>query len=421
MSDRMFVATRKGLFTLTRRSAGWTITGTAFLGDNVTLVMHDHRDGRVYAALDHGHFGVKLHRSTDGGKTFTECGVPVYPPLPEGTEPEKTPDGKVMPQTLKLIWALEPGGPDEPGVIWCGAAPAALFRSVDGGDTWQRNQALWNEPKRKAWFGGGYEWPAIHSVCVDPRDSKHVFVGISCGGVWETLDGGASWRVRSQGMFAAYMPPEQAYDPTIQDPHSVVICRSNPQWMWAQHHNGVFVTDNGGEEWRAVKNIKPSDFGFAVAVHPSDPKTAWLVPAIKDEKRIPVDGRVVVTRTQDGGRTFRTLTGGLPQKHAYDLVFRHAMDIDESGRRLAFGSSTGSLWVTENAGNRWTALSTHLPPIHAVRFVKDWGEKPARRNPTTGAKKKTARPKARRAAGRKPASKPAARRKSARKGTRAAR
>jgi photosystem II stability/assembly factor-like uncharacterized protein len=418
MSDRMFVATRKGLFILSRRAAGWSITGTAFLGDNVTLVMHDHRDGRVYAALDHGHFGVKLHRSTDGGKTFTECGVPVYPPLPEGAEPEKTPDGKIMPQTLKLVWALEPGGPDEPSVLWCGAAPAALFRSEDGGDTWQRNAALWNEPKRKAWFGGGYEWPAIHSVCVDPRDSRHVAVGISCGGVWETTDGGQSWAVRSHGMFAAYMPPDQAEDPAIQDPHAVVQCRSNPEWMWAQHHNGVFVTDNGGERWRAVKNIKPSDFGFAVAVHPSDPKTAWLVPAIKDEKRIPVDGRVVVTRTSDGGRTFKTLTRGLPQTHAYDLVFRHAMDIDETGRRLAFGSTTGSLWVTENGGDKWITLSTHLPPVHAVRFAKNWKAKPARAKAKAGKAKPAARAKAApaKAAKRNPV---AAKRKAVRKAARA--
>ena len=117
-------------------------------------------------------------------------------------------------------------------------------------------------------------------------------------------------------------------------------------------------------------DVAPSTFGFAVAAHPSDPDTAWFVPAQKDEKRIPVDGRVVVNRTCDAGRTFETLTAGLPQEHAYDLVFRHALDVDETGERLAFGSTTGSLWLSENAGDAWQALSSNLPPIHAVRFEK---------------------------------------------------
>jgi hypothetical protein len=139
--------------------------------------------------------------------------------------------------------------------------------------------------------------------------------------------------------------------------------------MWAQHHNGIFRTIDGGRAWTEVTQAGPSTFGFPVVVHPRDGDTAWFVPAIKDEHRIPVGGNVVVTRTRDGGRTFDVLTRGLPRGHAYDLVFRHAMDIDGSGDQLIFGSTTGSVWVSEDQGESWQTVSNHLPPVYAVRFV----------------------------------------------------
>ena len=169
-------------------------------------------------------------------------------------------------------------------------------------------------------------------------------------------------------MWAAYMP--RSGDPRIQDAHRVVQCPANPDCFWAQHHNGVFRTTDQCESWQDVPNAPPSVFGFAVAVHPRDPETAWLVPAIKDEKRIPVDGKVVVSRTRDGGKTFDVLRQGLPQQHAFDLVYRHALDIDETGTRLMFGSTTGNLWVTEDQGDTWSTVSHHLPPIYAVRFIE---------------------------------------------------
>ena len=149
----------------------------------------------------------------------------------------------------------------------------------------------------------------------------------------------------------------------------MVQCPQSPDVFWAQHHNGVFRSTDGSASWSEVKNVAPSVFGFAVAVHPADPDTAWLVPAVSDEKRIPVDGKVVVSRTRDGGKTFDVLTDGLPQEHAYDLTFRHALDIDESGDRLAFGSTTGSLWVTEDQGDTWQTVTTQLPPVYSVRFA----------------------------------------------------
>jgi hypothetical protein len=150
----------------------------------------------------------------------------------------------------------------------------------------------------------------------------------------------------------------------------MVQCRATPDVLWVQHHNGIFRSVDGAASWREIENVAPSAFGFAVAVHPADPDIAWFVPAVKDDKRYPLDGRIVVNRTQDGGRTFEALTRGLPQAHAYDLVYRHALDVDESGARLVFGSSTGSVWVSEDGGESWQALSAHLPPVYAVRFEK---------------------------------------------------
>lgn len=374
MSDQIHVGTRKGLFTIERTNGGparWSVARSAFLGVPVSMVLRDARDGKTYAAVDHGHFGVKLHRSGDGGETWMECAAPAYPPRPEGAPQEMMPmSGRPWPQTTKLIWALEPGGANEPGRLWCGTLPGGLFRSDDCGASWELVRALWDDPKRKEWFGGGADYPGIHSICVDPRDSRRVTVGISCGGVWQTADGGQSWDCRATGMWAAYMPPEQKDNPNIQDPHRVVQCPARPDVLWSQHHNGVFRSTDNAASWHEIKDISPSTFGFAVAVHPRDPLTAWLVPARSDELRLPVDGQVVVTRTRDGGQTFETLRDGLPQRHAYDLTFRHALDVDETGDRLAFGTTTGSLWISENGGDAWTAISHHLPPVYCARFVK---------------------------------------------------
>ena len=367
MAESLFVSTRKGLFRIDRTASEWGIGSVSFLGDVVSLSLPDPRDGALYAALGHGHFGVKLHRSRDRGETWQEIATPAFPKQPEG-ESDQLPDGRPWPWRVEQIWALEGGLADEPNVLWCGTIGGGLFRSEDGGASWALVRTLWDHPKRKGWFGGGAELPGIHSICVDPRRGAHVLVGVSCGGVWETNDGGASWDIRSRGMYAAYMPPELRDDPHIQDPHRVVACPANPDCLWSQHHNGVFRSTNGGESWQDVPNAAPSVFGFAVAVHPRDPETAWLVPAVKDERRVPVEGKVVVARTRDGGASWDVLRSGLPQRHAYDITYRHALDIDGSGDRLAFGSTTGSLWITEDGGNTWQAVSHHLPPIYAVRF-----------------------------------------------------
>jgi hypothetical protein len=366
MSDRLLVSTRKGLFTVLRNGGDWEITGVDFLGDNVTLTLTDPRDGKSYAALDHGHFGVKLHRSTANG--WEEIPTPAYPPKPEGYQ-EKDFWGREINWTTSKIWALSAGGPGEPGTIWCGTLPGGLFRSDDQGQSWEMMRSLWDHPLRKKWNGGGADWPGIHSICVDPRNSKQVSIAVSTGGIWHTADGGKSWTQRGEGMRAEYMPPEQAHDPNAQDVHCLAQCRAAPQRMWVQHHNGIFVSSDEGKTFTEITGVEPSVFGFPVVVHPKEPDTAWFVPEIKDEKRIPREGKLAVTRTRDGGKSFEILTQGLPQTHAYDVVYRHALALDEPGDRLALGSTTGGLWVSEDQGDSWACVSHTLPPIYAVRFA----------------------------------------------------
>jgi hypothetical protein len=366
MSNRLLVSTRKGLFAVERGANGWAAKPAGFLGENVTLAVADPRDGGWYAALNLGHFGVKLKFSPDAGATWEDRAAPEYP----AGEEVATADGKPpTPATLKLIWALEPGDATQPGRLWAGTLPGGLFRSDDGGKSWALVRGLWDHPLRKNWFGGGADHPGIHSICRDPRCTKTLRLAVSCGGVWLTEDDGETWAIKGEGMFAEFMPPDRRFDPSIQDAHLMVQCAGSPDAFWIQHHNGVFRSTNGAATFEHVPNAAPSGFGFAVAVHPTQPDTAWFVPATKDETRLPVDGKLVVSRTRDGGKTFEILRTGLPQDAAYDLVYRHALAIDATGNRLAFGSTTGGLWVTEDQGDRWQLVPTRLPPVHAVRFA----------------------------------------------------
>ncbi len=252
----------------------------------------------------------------------------------------------------------------------CGAARsrAACSAPTIAAQSWQLVEALWNQPTRVKWNGGGADHAAIHSICVDPRDPKAVVVAVSSGGVWRTRDGGASWQPHTKGMVAGYVPPEQADWPENQDPHCVVQAPSAPHVFWCQHHMGIWRSTDDLASWDQL-HAEPSSFGFPVVVHPREPDTAWFVPAHSDQKRAPITGEVVVNRTRDGGKTFQMLREGLPQRHAYDLVFRHALDIAGDGDQLAFGSSTGNLWVTANQGDAWHAVAHNLPPIYAVRYA----------------------------------------------------
>jgi len=368
MSTAIWIGTRKGLFVARRNGAGWRIAERAFLGVPVSMLLVDTESKRAYAALDHGHFGVKLQRSANGGRDWQEIPAPAYPEKPEGVVDLDPMRHSEIPWDTRLIWSLEAGGRE--GELWCGTMPGGLFHSRDNGDSWRLIESLWNNPLRKQWMGGGADLPGIHSIAVHPGNPDRITIAISCGGVWVSEDGGDSWACRADGMRAAYMPPDMADSPNTQDPHRVVQCRAAPEVLWCQHHNAVYLSENGSQSWREIKDPAPSFFGFSIAVHPDDPDTAWRVPAAKDEERIPRGGKLVVTRTRDRGESWEVLDRGLPGEEAYDIVFRHALDVAADGRCLAMGSTTGSAWVSEDQGDSWQAISHHLPPVYCVRVTQ---------------------------------------------------
>lgn len=366
MSARAWVATRKGLFELRRAGERWDIAAVSFLGEPVSAVLPADAsapDRPMVAALNLGHFGVKCHASDDRGRTWREVSTPAFPLQPAEARDD-------IEWKLLQIWSLAASS----DAIWAGTLPGGLFRSADGGATWQLCESLWNDPRRHEWMGGGYDVPGIHSIVLDPRDRdpqhQRVLVGVSTGGAWASSDGGRSWTSAARGMRADYMPPEHAFDANAQDVHRIVACASHPEHLWCQHHNGIWRSTDAAASWQQVTGVPVSDFGFTVAVDPSDPARAWFAPAVADQRRVPVDAALCVLRTDDGGRSFAALRAGLPQSHCYDLVYRHGLDVGTDGRTLLMGSTTGGLWTSDDGGDRWQVVSTTLPPIHAVALER---------------------------------------------------
>ncbi|WP_108125639.1 WD40/YVTN/BNR-like repeat-containing protein [Saccharospirillum mangrovi] len=359
MVDRILFWTRKGLVEMRAGDHGFDYAQTHFLGEPVSAAAVG-PDGTWWCALALGHFGSKLHRSTDLGANWQEVAVPVFPEKPDD------PDDK-NPWALEQIWCLEPD-PQIPGRLWAGTIPGGLFRSDDGGDSWSLNQALWNVPARKNWFGGGFDNPGLHSIAIHPEDSDSLTVAISSGGVWKSEDAGNHWRQVGKGLRAEYMPEDMQFDLVNQDVHRLMAAPSNPDWVWVQHHNGVFVSSDGAETFREC-TPDPSAFGFAVAVHPKRPETAWFVPGVKDQYRFPVDQALLVTRSEDGGKTFQAQRQGLPQGGSFDLVYRHGLAVDRTGNTLAFGTTTGNAWCSRDGGTSWQLLSHTLPPVYGVSLI----------------------------------------------------
>lgn len=385
---RVLVGTRKGTFVIEKHSGRWSPRLAGHAGVGVNFVARDPHTGTLWAALGHGHWGAKLSRSRDDGQTWSDAAQIKYPagarylappdPQPDASEEEMQRGPTLRDATLLKLWVIAFGAP---GQIHVGTIPGGLFSSHDGGQSFELNLALWNHESRGGdlftgpgnghthWFGTpaseGEFAAGIHSIAIDPRSTQRMLVAVSTAGVLETLDGGKTWQGRNQGMLNDYLP-----DPAAEwghDPHFVTHCSAQPEHVWQQNHSGVFYSSNGAQSWSRVSQPERGvHFGFPVAVDEQDGKTAWLVPGKADMQRMAIDGKLFVARTRDGGQTWQELRNGLPQQHAYDVVYRHALD--NRGQCLAFGSTTGNLYLSEDAGDNWQTVANNLPPIYSVRF-----------------------------------------------------
>ncbi|MFW6066990.1 MAG: WD40/YVTN/BNR-like repeat-containing protein [Myxococcota bacterium] len=390
MAERILVGTRKGTFLVEKQRGRWTPRLAGHPGAGVNNVARDPHTGTLWALLGHGHWGAKLSLSRDGGETWQDAPQIAYPPgarYIDGFVPGEEPPSGDAPKrpsfkdaTLLKLWCIAFG---QPGRIYVGTIPGGLFVSDDGGESFELNRPLWNHESRGGdlfdgegtgvthWFGtpaseGGEFAPGIHSILVDPRDPDRVLVAVSTAGVLETTDGGRTWRGRNQGMLNDYLP-----DPAAEwghDPHQIALCPAQPDHVWQQNHSGVFYSDDGAATWRRVSDPDQGvHFGFPVAVDDEDGRVAWLVPGRSDQERMAIGGGLFVARTEDGGRSWQPLRRGLPQEHAYDVVYRHALG--NRGDILAFGSTTGNLYVSEDRGDTWQTIGNNLPPVYSVEVA----------------------------------------------------
>ncbi|MDP2315276.1 MAG: glycosyl hydrolase [Pseudomonadota bacterium] len=363
MSDTLLLATRKGLLTFRRDApgssgVGWSLAGEAHLGNPVSYALA--RGDTWFVALDYGHWGQKMSRSRDAGRTWEDIPAPAYP---EGAIKYDVWKGTESGATLEYTWVLEAVG----NRLYAGTNPGALFTSDDDGDSWQIVEGLWNHPTRPKWMGGGKDSPGIHSIIADPRDPLRMWVALSSAGVFETRDGGVTWATRNVGMRNDYAP-EDKFPDVGHDPHFVMPCAAHPDVLWQQNHCGIWRSTDGAATWTDIAETDgPARFGFPIAAHATNPDVAWVVPADSDQKRQAVGGAICVSRTTDGGKTWQAQRNGLPQHAAYDIVYRHALAI--RGETLAFASTTGNAYLTEDGGERWETLGQNLPPVYAVRFA----------------------------------------------------
>ena len=359
MALKILVGTSKGIVIVEKQGGGWGITDIQFLGMPVSMLHVDKATGRWWAALDHKHWGPKLHFTDDGGSSWYEAGVPVYPEVEyQGGRPAK----------LKKIWVMENAGAGRPGCLWMGTEPGGLFYSDDNGETFHLNQGLWNHPSRaneNQWFGAGRDHPFIHSVVVDPRAADTLFVAVSCAGVFGSNDHGKSWFARNTGLEATYLP-----NPDVEvghDPHLLLACRQNPDVMWQQNHCGIFRTIDQGVNWKKMSGANGyPHYGFALAIEAENPDEAWVIPAQSDEIRVAVDLQMSVCHTTDGGNNWTRQQAGLPASNAFGIVLRHALA--KEGSLLVFGTNNGNLFLSENRGENWQRISGDLAPVSYIKI-----------------------------------------------------
>jgi photosystem II stability/assembly factor-like uncharacterized protein len=351
----LLVGTRKGLFALTGSPGEeFEVRARAFAGEPVEYAMRDPRSGRLLAAVTSAFYGPRIWLAEDAGGEWRQAeGVA----LPEGGD-----------TALERVWVIVAGEAD--GTLYAGGDPGVLFESRDGGETWELNRALWEQPTRPHWQAGGGGL-CLHSIVPWPGDPDRVALGISAVGVWLTGDGGRTWRHGNQGLVPRYLP-EEARDGSLDlCVHDLHRAPGRPERMFMQFHGGVYRSDDAGETWTDIGAGLPSDFGFPMAVDPADPDSAYVIPLTAAEDRVTPGGRVRVYETRDAGASWTPRGEGLPDGDAYLTVLRQAFGAAGEGAALElyFGATSGDVFGSADAGATWFSAATRLPPVHSVRVA----------------------------------------------------
>ena len=363
----LMVATRKGAWLLKGDAARrqWQVMGPHFLGHIIQHLVLDPRDCRtLLAAAKTGHLGPTVFRSTDFGKTWKEAQQP--PAFTKKVDGK----GRVVDHTF---W-LTPGHASEPGVWYAGTSPQGLFRSEDGGITWRGASPINDDPQYIEWMGtvqdGTPDGPKMHSIIVDPRDPKHIYFGMSGGGVHESTDGGQTFKLLIDGLEVVEGFANDV--PTFHDPHCMRMCPSNPDRLYQQNHCGIYRIDRPSKTWVRIGKSMPKkvgDIGFNMVVHPRDSDTCWVLPMDGQTvwPRTSVEGRPAVYVTHNGGRSWQRQDKGMPASQAWWTVKRQAMCADTRDPvGLYFGTSSGEVWMSRDEGTKWQCIARHLPEIYAV-------------------------------------------------------
>jgi photosystem II stability/assembly factor-like uncharacterized protein len=361
---RVLVGTRKGAFILTSDATRkrWDVSNPHFAGWEIYHVKGSPVDpNRLYASQSSGWFGQMMQRSDDGGKTWETVGNEFKYDGEPGTH--KWYDGSQHPWEFKRVWHLEPSLTDA-DTVYAGVEDAALFRSTDGGKTWQEVAGLRGHGTGPSWQPGAGGL-AVHTIIADPSNPLRMFVAISAAGAFRTVDGGKTWRPINRGLHSQYIP-----DPNAEVGHCVhriAQNRARPNVLFMQKHWDVLRTDDAGDSWQEVSGNLPTDFGFAINVHAHEPDTVYVVPIKSDSEHFPLEGKLRVFRSRTGGNEWEPLTKGLPQSDCYVNVLRGAMAVDSlDSCGVYFGTTGGQVYASVDSGDTWAPIVRDLPAVLSV-------------------------------------------------------
>lgn len=361
---RVLVGTKKGAFVLTSdaRRETWEINGPHFAGWEIYhLKGSPVNPNRIYASQSNGWFGQVIQRSDDGGSSWEPVGNKFGYEGDPGTH--QWYDGSQKPWQFKRIWKLEPSLID-PETVFAGAEDAALFKSIDGGQTWQELAGLRNV-KGHLWAPGAGGM-CLHTIIQDKADPLRLYVAISAAGVFRTDDGGQTWRSANRGLKSQFELP----DPDAEVGHCVhciAMHPAHPGVLYMQKHWDVMRSDDSGELWYEVSGNLPTDFGFTIGVHSHEPETIYVVPIKSDSEHYPVEGKLRVFRSRTGGNEWEALTKGLPQSNCYVNVYRSAMSLDSLDPcGVFFGTTGGQVYASADAGDSWNAIVRDFPAVLSV-------------------------------------------------------